>query len=481
MCSIVVLEGDFKGNHLIELLRQTKDRGVDSTGIFLDGDVFLDVDLDNLYDDHSYSFALGHNLLSIFNLEEGMVSYQPIRSGNLILVFNGEIYNFKDLSNFLNKYYTDGDCFFLTDGFLLVSLIKYFYQCSGNLLSAVKSTILMLDGDYSFCVYDGEDLVAVRDPLGVKPLFYSKSDYLNVISSSKCSLKNMGFDDIESLKPNEILYNWESVVVDEGISSKKIILSGDIKKQLRDLLESAVLKRVCYLDEIAVIFSGGIDSTILVFILYEISKSRSFDIKLYTVGSEKSLDVKFAHKLAEYLDLPLKVQDVTAEIVKENLDSVKDAICDDNIMKLGVGMTIYLASKMIHDDGIRVAFSGQGADELFAGYNRYLKSFSSGGLEDELRYDIGNMYHVNLERDDAVSMVNGVELRVPFLDKELVEFSLNVSADYKISGVDDNIRKNILRDIAGDLGLPDEFVYRPKKAAQYATGIDKILRKILKD
>ncbi len=480
MCSIVALEGNFKGNHMIDLLKETKNRGVDSTGIFLDGDIFWDVDLDGMCDDRSYNFGLGHNLLSIFNLSDE-VNYQPVESDNLVLIFNGEIYNFEYLSDFLDSCYKKED-FFLTDAFLLVWLIEYFYQENSDLLSAVKSTILMLDGDYSFCVYDGENLAAVRDPVGVKPLFYVKGDYFNAISSSKSSLNRMGFNDVRSLKPNEILYNWDVVVVDEGISKKKMRLKGDIKEQLRDLLEWAVLKRVCYLDEIAVIFSGGVDSAILVCILYEISKKKSLDIKLYTVGSQNSMDVKFARKLAEYFDLPLKVQDITTEIVEENFDDVKYAICDDSIMKLGVGMTIYLASKMIHDDGIRVAISGQGADELFAGYNRYLKSFFNGTLEEELRYDIENMYHVNLERDDAVSMFNSVELRVPFLDKKLVEFSLNIAAEYKISSADDKIRKNILRQVAKDLGLPDEFVYRPKKAAQYGTGIDKILRKkILKN
>ena len=87
------------------------------------------------------------------------------------------------------------------------------------------------------------------------------------------------------------------------------------------------------------------------------------------------------------------------------------------------------------------------------------------------------MYHVNLERDDAVSMDNGVELRLPFLDSKLVEFALNIPVEYKIIARDDKIRKHILRNLASELGLDDEFAFRPKKAAQYGTGIDKILRK----
>ena len=75
---------------------------------------------------------------------------------------------------------------------------------------------------------------------------------------------------------------------------------------------------------------------------------------------------------------------------------------------------------------------------------------------------MANMYHVNLERDDACSMANGVELRLPFLDKNLVEFALNIPVRYKISGSDDKLRKNILRKTAFNLGLDKQIAYRPK-------------------
>lgn len=95
---------------------------------------------------------------------------------------------------------------------------------------------------------------------------------------------------------------------------------------------------------------------------------------------------------------------------------------------------------------------------------------------------MSNMYHVNLERDDACSMLNGVELRLPFLDKALVELVLNIPDNKKIVSMHDDMRKSILRKLAFEEGLDYEIAYRPKKAAQYGTGIDKILRKkIIKD
>jgi asparagine synthase (glutamine-hydrolysing) len=151
-------------------------------------------------------------------------------------------------------------------------------------------------------------------------------------------------------------------------------------------------------------------------------------------------------------------------------------------MKVGVGLTTYFATKMVAEDGIKVAISGQGADELFGGYKRYLKSFVDDTLNYDIREDMSNMYHVNLERDDACSMLNGVELRLPFLDKNLVELVLNIQDNKKIVSMHDDMRKSILRKLAFEEGLDYEIAYRPKKAAQYGTGIDKVLRKkIIKD
>ena len=474
MCSIVGLQGNVKAEDIVKMLKVSKNRGPDSSGIFLD-EIYTDIDLDEFSDDSVYPIAFGHNLLSIYDLNERVSEPQPVANDNLTLVFNGEIYNFRTITNLLSKVGVEKEI--LSDAEALLYLIDFYNN--GDLVKAIQMATKLIDGDYAFAVWDGENLAISRDPLGVKPLFYAENDDLKGFASSRQSLIEVGFDEIETLKPEHILFNWDDIAPAQPIYEK--IYEGDVTK-IDKLLKLSVSKRIEGLSEVGVIFSGGLDSSYLALLLGEISENIPLKITLYAVGAEGSKDIESAIYASKFLNLDLKICEVTEEMVRESLPEVVSAIGDDNLMKVGVGMTTYLATKMVAEDGIKVAISGQGADELFGGYKRYLESFVNDTLNYDIRMDISNMYHVNLERDDACSMLNSVELRLPFLDKNLVELVLNIPGNKKIVSMHDDMRKSILRKLAFEEGLDYEIAYRPKKAAQYGTGIDKILRKkILKD
>lgn len=515
MCGIVGMAGNFNEEMLSDALKSIKHRGEDHSDIFID---------------EGNKIGLGHNLLSIFNLIDGnnqisdnlKENKQPVILNDLVLVFNGEIYNFNKLEDFLKE---NNENYFKSksDSQLLIHLIDYYcnlYREENKediLLESLKSLIPQLDGDYSFAIYDRkyDDLGVARDPIGVKPLFYGmdKEKDLNAFASEKKALWKAGIEDknIKDLTPGSILYNWKLIDLEDNLINK--IISTDFKEIknsfndykdyldtkdsyevykefLMDDLYSALEKRVENISLLGLIFSGGVDSTILAVLLKRIAEDRKnqnklpLNIKLYSVGVENSQDLKFSKEIANDLNLPLKTVIIDEDTVKESIKPVLTAIEDDNIMKLGVGMTIYLASKAMKEDNIKVAISGQGADELFGGYNRYLKHFEENSLfdayfalDEEIYHDIANMYHVNLERDDAVSMANGVELRVPFLDNDIINLALDIPAKYKIKDGDDLLRKHILRDVAKSIGVPDYIADRPKKAAQYGSGINKILKK----
>jgi asparagine synthase (glutamine-hydrolysing) len=474
MCSIVGLQGNVKAEDIVRMLKVSKNRGPDSSGIFLD-EIFNDINLDEFSDDNTYPIAFGHNLLSIYDSNDRISKPQPVSNGNLTLVFNGEIYNFKTIANLLSRVGVEKEI--ISDAEALLYLIDFYNN--GDLVKAIQMANKLIDGDYAFAVWDGQNLAIARDPLGVKPLFYSQNDELRGFASSRQSLKEVGFDEIETLKPEHILFNWNDIAPSQPIYEK--IFEGDVAK-IDKLLKLSVTKRMQGLSEIGVIFSGGLDSSYLALLLKEISDNVPLKITLYAVGAEGSKDVEGAIYASKFLNLDLKICEVTEDLIREALPGVVKAIGDDNLMKVGVGLTTYFATKMVAEDGLKVAFSGQGADELFGGYKRYLESFVNGTLNYDLRVDISNMYHVNLERDDSCSMINGVELRLPFLDKSLVELVLNIPDNKKIVSMHDDMRKSILRKLAFEEGLNYEIAYRPKKAAQYGTGIDKILRKkIVKD
>ena len=474
MCSIVGLQGKVKADDIVKMLKVSKNRGPDSSGLFLD-EIYTDIDLDEFSDDNDYPIAFGHNLLSIYDLNDRVSEPQPVANDNLVVVFNGEIYNFRTITNLLSKVGVEKEI--LSDAEALLYLIDFYNN--GDLVKAIQMATKLIDGDYAFAVWDSENLAISRDPLGVKPLFYAENDDLKGFASSRQSLIEVGFDEIETLKPEHILFNWDDIAPAQPIYEK--IYEGDVTK-IDKLLKLSVSKRIEGLSEVGVIFSGGLDSSYLALLLGEISENIPLKITLYAVGAEGSKDIESAIYASKFLNLDLKICEVTEEMVRESLPEVVKAIGDDNLMKVGVGMTTYLATRMVAEDGIKVAISGQGADELFGGYKRYLESFVNDTLNYDIRMDISNMYHVNLERDDACSMLNSVELRLPFMDKNLVELVLNIPDNKKIVSMHDDMRKSILRKLAFEEGLDYEIAYRPKKAAQYGTGIDKILRKkILKD
>ncbi|WP_414468733.1 asparagine synthase (glutamine-hydrolyzing) [Methanobacterium sp. ACI-7] len=474
MCGIAGLMGTEKSSNIYKMLLSLKHRGPDRSGIYIDNEAIYG-NLDNLKVPEG-KFGMGHNLLSIV----GCKGFQPLINENFVLVCNGEIYNFRELKkSFGDDFKSDSDCE------IILTLIKKFYQ--NSLYESVEKTVQYLDGDYAFAVYDGENYAVVRDIVGVKPLYFGEDEDENIFAfaSERKALWNIGINNVKTLSPDSIIYNGELIKLKDNLQnrikleSQYLNLSKDkLKEQLKNNIVKSVAKRVKGLDKIGILFSAGIDSTILA----KITDDLGVETILYSVGNKNSQDLKFAKKTAEQMNIPLKIKTVDIEDVKYYLKPLLDAIEEFNIMKIGVGMPAYIAAEMAHEDGLKVMLSGQGADELFGGYNRYLKFYEEKGeiAQEDLKEDILNLYHVNLQRDDAVTMANSIELRVPYLDLDIINTAINIPMKYKINGKEDKLRKCILREVGAELGVPAEIVMRPKKAAQYGSGIHKMLKKVLK-
>lgn len=384
------------------------------------------------------------------------------KNNNLTLLLDGVIYNNLPILESINKYLNNGK----------------------SLEESVTRTIKQLDGDYSLAISNGETLILARDSLGTKPLYYGENKQCSAFASEKKALNQININEIKTLLPGHILHNKEIKKIINPLPWEKTeteienLSYLEIKDKLKNLIVESTQKRIQNTNKVALLFSAGVDSTILATIL----KKENITRKAYVVGDKNSPDVKYAQETAKKLDMELETIPVTEEKVKETLDPVIEAIEEFNIMKIGVGMTLYLASQKAHQDGYEIILAGQGADELFAGYSKCLRLYDENKpINYYLKEYIKNMHHVNLERDNKITSACQMEVRTPYLDPKLVEFALNIPEKYKIKSNQDKLRKHILREIALELDVPEEIAHRPKKAAQYGSGIHKILtKKILK-
>jgi len=233
---------------------------------------------------------------------------------------------------------------------------------------------------------------------------------------------------------------------------------------LFNAIERAVRKRAY--SPCAIAFSGGLDSSLI---------AAMCPAELYSVGMEGSHDIMQTKKAARILGLDdkLYLHELKIDELESAIPEVIKAVESADPLKVSIALPLFFASIDAHRDGIRVMLSGQGADELFAGYRRY-ESMGHEELEHSLKCDIDDIARNNLERDDAATMANSVELRVPYLDREVIELALRIAPGLKVH---DGVRKYILRLCAGKI-LPEELAYKEKKAAQYSSGIYSSIGKL---
>ncbi|RZB30862.1 MAG: asparagine synthase (glutamine-hydrolysing) [Candidatus Argoarchaeum ethanivorans] len=221
----------------------------------------------------------------------------------------------------------------------------------------------------------------------------------------------------------------------------------------------------------AIAFSGGVDSSLVAYLL-----DKECTVELFTTSIKSSHDRTAAPNAAAALQMSerLHTHHLSESEIERTLPELLSVIGSTDLFDVSIAFPLYIAAREAHYKGYEVMCSGQGADELFAGYKRY-ESMDSAELERNLMKDFYQMSHVSLNRDYKSSMANRVELRLPFIDCELTDFVCKIPVELKIKN---NIRKYILRKTAQSLGLPEELVWAHKKAAQYSSGVYKALVRI---
>ncbi|MFH1774782.1 MAG: asparagine synthase-related protein [Methanobacteriota archaeon] len=242
--------------------------------------------------------------------------------------------------------------------------------------------------------------------------------------------------------------------------------------KLDNALTDAVIKAARGFEKFGILFSAGLDSSLIAKLCEDLGKKPT----LYSVGMQGSAELVQIEKARKFFN-GIKIRVISIDEVESYARKVIAAINSYNVMHVGIEIPLYIACEEAKKDGHKLVLCGQGADELFAGYNRYL-GMPRNELEKALRSDVEELLKVNILRDIATARANSLELGVPYLDGEAVKVALSIPVGLKIKN---SIRKYILKEVARKRSLP-EFIYaREKKAVQYSTGVDKALRKLAKE
>jgi asparagine synthase (glutamine-hydrolysing) len=448
---------------VVAMLRELKHRGNDGHGIATPASVIAASSIEELNPkDCCSSIALGHNLSRILPRDQP----QPVHGDGFTVVFEGRTFPSPNLPD-------------------LPEVNEIVAKLGSNPLRNAGSIIENCEGSYVFALAESNRIIAGRDLFGVAPLYYGEDDKVCAVASERKALWKIGLEDAQSFPPGQIAvigthgFSFHSIKM-LRMPPKENVDMETAARALQLLLLESTRKRVSDLEGVAVAFSGGVDSSVIAVL----AENASLDVKLVSVGLEGQREVLFAEKAAEALGLPLHLQTYTVGELEETLAEVLWLIEEPNPVNACIAVPFYWLAETASNMGYPVLLAGQGADELFGGYQRYLTESKKSGaeaVEQKIFHDIKNAYHTNFQRDNQTCSYHRVELRLPFIDRDVVDFGLRLPLRLKINSVEDNLRKRVLRRVARNLEIPSFMADKRKKAVQYTTGVTKALQHLAKD
>ena len=329
-------------------------------------------------------------------------------------------------------------------------------------------------GAFSAAAADSDSVFLARDVVGTVPLYYGVGDGVLAAASNMKALMAIGIEPASVIPGTVMEFTKKGY---KTIEVKKISQARQTETQyvkaLHELLSEVSEEIVRKTRGGALAFSGGIDSTLAAHYL----KEAGGDIGLICVGVGNQREYKDALRAAEALGLDVDIHPFTKDELEASLDEVILSVEDHNPMKIGVAVPLYFAARQAVEEGYTTMFSGNGSDELFGGYHKYMVQWLKMGEEvrGSMYRDVVESWRNNYDRDAKVCKDLGARLVLPFADGRIIEFGLGVPTEYKLPSSMGEPRKIILRKLAKKLGFPEEVSCRPKKAAQYSTGVHKAL------
>ena len=368
--------------------------------------------------DHFGDSILGMVRLQIVDIPNGD---QPIynETKTIGIVFNGEIYNYKELQAELkaksHEFKTDCD----------TEILIHLYEEYG------KNFLLKLQGMFAFVLFDKEKDVfwAVRDFYGVKPLFWAKHDSTYYFASEMKAFIDLELDEFHELPPGSFLTNnGEEKYYEFKVNDNLTDSFQTATQRVNKILSEAIKKRVQTDLPIGVFMGGGIDSVIVNILACKYHNN----VTSIIIGFEGSEDVVYGIRFCEEYGLQYHYIPITEEELIASLEEViyTTETFEPNPIR-GSVLSILLAKKA-NELGLKVVICGEGSDEIFAGYGDFLKIKSETYFKSRINELLKDLYSTQLLRIDRTGMRYAVEVREPFLDRELVEYALKIPPSYKV-------------------------------------------------
>lgn len=431
-----------------ECFKKTEHRGPDDS-------VLLQID----------EHVMGFHYLGIVHPEKK--ANQPFFHNNLVMVCNGIIFNYQELqAKYGYSFVTGSDCE------IIIHLVDQF---------GIRKTLELIDGEFAFVIYDKvkKKVYAARDPIGVRPLFIGynfRGDEIDEITEFAFASEMKSLYEYRNVEQctsgHYIIYFPKSKDLtvksyftleekDNFIFPNQIALI-TLYKYIESYLKDAVRKRLICNVPVGCFLSGGLDSSLITSIAYQMNP----ELQCFTIGLENSKDVIAAKKVVKHLDMPLKQHHIVHFTIEEGIEAIRQVIYtlesyDTTTIRASVPQ--YLLSKYIAENtNVRTLLSGEGADELFAGYVYFRSCVSSLLLRKESMSLLSDLMFYDNLRTDRTTSAWGLEVRAPFLDKYLVRLIMNTDPALQLCY---NVQeKMLLRNSFVSNYLPIDVLYRPKEA-----------------
>lgn len=399
---------------------------------------------------------LGFHRLAIMGLtDKGM---QPFSYKNNKLVCNGEIYGFRPIRDDLIKrgytFESNSDC----------EILLPLYEIYG------ADMFKMLDAEFALIIYDGEkdELIAARDPIGIRPLYYGlDKDKKPIFASEPKNLVGV-VDKIMPFPPGHYYMDGKFICYND-IAAVDTVCHDDLEtvcENIHNKLVRGIEKRLDADAPLGFLLSGGLDSSLVCAVSAKLLKK---PIKTFAIGmSTDAIDLKYAKEVADYIGSDHREIIITKDDVLNALPDVIALLGTYDITTIRASIGMYLICKAIHETtDIRVLLTGEISDELF-GYKYTDFAPNAEEFQKESQKRVRELHMYDVLRADRCISVNSLEARVPFGDLDFVKYVMSIDPEMKMNKY--NKGKYLLRHAFEGDYLPYDILMREKAAFSDAVG-----------